>query len=251
MSNSLFAIALSLPLAVSLVGSALPAMAQSGGSLPSLSISGTPPNSPFRSQPDSVSSDWSSLVGPQPNIVVLPGVSQSEIDRVLFSTSSSTVSLPVSNSPGIARRSATSIRSYGGREQPVSTTCSYSPSVDGPDPLGENASFTVTEFDDSTIFRYQLFADASYAVGDSFGGFRHRDLDDAALVYERLLILSDTPLDEARQLLANSRDRYAQFLGLPYNSALIRRGFGPINQLLACEEVSNTVTRLIPGESFK
>lgn len=223
MLNMIAPLALLLPIAAS----AFPAIAQiAEPDLPVLSVPGTPPNS----QPRSPVPNWSladtvpSVLAPpnltvQPtpiNIIVLPGVSQAEIDRVLAST----VSAPAA---GISVQN-----------QPVSTTCRYSPSPGSPNLLGENALVTVTEFADNTIFRYQSL-DKSDRVSD------RNSVDSSAYPNtERLLILYDTPLPEARRQLANSRDRYAQFLGLGANTALVRQGFGPINRLLACGEVEST-----------
>jgi hypothetical protein len=228
MLNIIAPLALLLPIAAS----ASPAIAQiAEPDLPVLSVPGTPPNS----QPRSPVPNWSladivpSVLAPpnltvQPtpiNIIVLPGVSQAEIDRVLAST----VAAPAA---GI------SVQNQPVQNQPVSTTCRYSPSPGSPNLLGENALVTVTEFADNTIFRYQSL-DKRDRVSD------RNSVDSSAYPNtERLLILYDTPLSEARRQLANSRDRYAQFLGLGANTALVRQGFGPINRSLACGEVEST-----------
>ncbi len=201
----LAAVALFLPLMGLLLGSALPAVAQSSEDLPSLSLPGIPPSE----QPSSAGSAWT-LSGPQPNVIVLPGVSQDAIDRVLSSTVSA---------PGLAGQDVSNPSVSKPQNQLTSTTCSYRPSADQPNPLGENALVTVTEFSDNTLFHYQPLVDISAAASD-----------------ERFLILYDTPLDTARRLLVGSRDRYAQFLGLPANHALISQGFGPIDQRLTCGE---------------
>jgi hypothetical protein len=217
-----------LALLLLIAASAFPAIAQiAEPDLPVLSVPGTPPSSPVTnwSLADTVPSVLAPpnlTVQPTPiNIIVLPGVSQAEIDRVLAST----VSAPAA---GI------SVQNQPVQNQPVSTTCRYSPSPGSPNLLGENALVTVTEFADNTIFRYQSL-DKSDRVSD------RNSVDSSAYPNtERLLILYDTPLSEARRQLANSRDRYAQFLGLGANTALARQGFGPINRLLACGEVEST-----------
>ncbi len=99
------------------------------------------------------------------------------------------------------------------RGTPQFIVCGYSPSV-RPNPLGQQASITVSEVDGSSTFRYNG--------------------PDGA----RSLTLPGTSIRFARRQLVNSPAQYAALIGRSLNDPIVLRGFSSVDRLLSCEDAN-------------
>lgn len=100
------------------------------------------------------------------------------------------------------------------RSTPQFVVCGYNRNL-RPNPLGEQATITVTEVSGSSVFRYE-----KAGVG-------------------RSLTLYDTPIRLARRQLANSPAQYASLIGLSLNDPIVLRGFSAVDRLLSCADAND------------
>lgn len=134
--------------------------------------------------------------------------------------------------------------------QLFSTFCTYSPSFGEPNPLGQRAFITATEVAGTTIFRYEAFSavtsspqsfDPSFDPSFDLRQFNTQNYPSVAdVASNRSITFYDTPLQLARRQLANSPTQYAELLGLSATDPLVRRGYGSVDRLLACQEVGSS-----------
>ena len=97
---------------------------------------------------------------------------------------------------------------------------------------------TASEVGGNSVFRFEQFPAFVTAPGDP-----DRPSDVSS---ERTLTLYETPLDEARQLLIDHPAYYAALVGLASAEEVGENGFGPINETLACQEVSDPDIANVP-----
>ncbi|MGC1309143.1 MAG: hypothetical protein WA885_18100 [Phormidesmis sp.] len=123
-------------------------------------------------------------------------------------------------------------------DQAFTTVCAYNPQGGVPNPLGQRSFVTVSEVDGDSVFLYESF---STPVSSPTDAARQADI-----VIARTLTVYNTPLAEARQLLVNEPTYYAELLGIDPADASGDNGFGPVNDTLACQEVSDGAVAGVP-----
>lgn len=120
--------------------------------------------------------------------------------------------------------------------QPSSeTVCTYDPDSEFPDPLGARASLTIETSAGNTAFIYERLP----ATVSSDRSDVRADVDN-----KRTLMLYETSLADARQLLLEDSTYYAVLLGLAPEDPFVARGFEMIDQSLACVEESRDAAEL-------
>ncbi len=211
-----------LPFAIAIAAS--PALAQ-------VSESGTPvsPVSNGLPQVRETTGKWSLPESPPPNIIVLPGVSQADIDRV---------TAPPPQRPALDA-SAT---------QPSTATASSQP-VPAPDrnfqyryvrriPIYQGSSYqtpltaTTCSYNPSSTFSYQTFS----GLGNQ--NFPLQGYGDNTLVVsertvtERTFVLNDPGLDQNQVIV--SRTHYPERLGLSNTRTRLGRGSNRFDRLAEC-----------------
>lgn len=213
-----------LPLAVAITAS--PAIAQiSETTMPASPIPNGLP------QARETTGKWSLPDSPPANVIVLPGVSQADIDRVSArrperpkpnASQPARAIAPLQPVPAQDRyfqnRYVRSIPIYPGYSYPAplaATTCGYSP---------------------SSTFSYQAFSDLNNRslplprYGDSTVVVTERT------VTERTVVLNNSGLDQNQVIV--SRTRYPQQLGLSNNRTFVRRGSNRFDRLANCEAIN-------------
>ncbi len=227
--NTLLCLAL-LPSAIAIAPP--PALAQSSESeLPALTVDGLP-------EVRETTGKWSLPESPPPNIILLPGVTQADIDRVTArpprpepdgsASRPSAATAPLQ--PAIAQdryfqnRYVRRIPIYqGSRYQAplAATACSYSP----------GSTFGYQTFPDLNNRSFPLFPLQGY------GG--NTVVITERTVTERTFVLNNTGLDRNQVIV--SRAQYPQVLGLSNNRnrAFVRRGSNRVNRLVDCEAIDH------------
>ncbi|MEO1394056.1 MAG: hypothetical protein AAFV90_14205 [Cyanobacteria bacterium J06634_5] len=110
------------------------------------------------------------------------------------------------------------------------TLCSYDPNSGTPNPFGMRAFVSISEVEGNSVFRYEQFPSFVTAEAEP-----QRQADIAS---ESTLTMYQTPIAEARQLMVDNPEYYAALLDVA-ESDLGDRSFAEVNDLLACQDVSD------------
>ena len=213
-----------LPVAVAIAAS--PAIAQ-------ISESGLPASPVPNGLPEvrETTGRWSLPEAPPPNVIVLPGASQADIDRAIArqperpEPDASASRPPIATAPlqPVPAQNRYSQSRYvrtipiypeSSYQAPLTTTCRYSP---------------------SSTFSYQTFYDLNnrrlplQGYGDTTVVVTERT------VTERTFVLNNIDLDQKQVTI--SRTRYPQRSGLSNNRTFVRRGANRADRLANCEAI--------------
>lgn len=123
-------------------------------------------------------------------------------------------------------------------EQNFTTVCTFDPNGTASNPLGMRAFVTVSEVEGNSVFLYEQFPSFVTAEGDPD---RRADVSST-----RTITLYDTPITEARQLVVNNAEYYGALMDISPDEVTAENGFGPINETLACQEVSDPNIANVP-----
>lgn len=106
--------------------------------------------------------------------------------------------------------------------------CRYSPAVSA-NRFGPNTSITLLETQGNSTFRYEQFSSVS-------------PIAELPRRTTRSLTFRNTSAEQARRLLANRPNDYANLLGLPSTSRIVLDGFRDIDRQFACQPFNDVVT---------
>lgn len=121
------------------------------------------------------------------------------------------------------------------------TVCAFDPSSGALNPLGMRAFITVSEIEGNSIFLFEQFP-SFVSLGQEEG--LPIDVDIAS---KRTLIIYETPIAEARQLVVDNPPYYAALLGLEdIDQVMGENGFGPVNDTLTCQDADSVATDPTP-----
>ncbi|MEM9092105.1 MAG: hypothetical protein AAGC93_25640 [Cyanobacteria bacterium P01_F01_bin.53] len=123
-------------------------------------------------------------------------------------------------------------------EQTFTTVCTFDPNGGVANPLGMRAFVTVSEVEGNSVFLYEQFPSFVTAEGDT-----GRQADVAST---RTLTLYNTPINEARQLVVDNAEYYGALMDISPDEVTAEDGFGPINDTLVCQEVSDPNIANVP-----
>ncbi|MEO0768101.1 MAG: hypothetical protein AAFY72_01495 [Cyanobacteria bacterium J06649_4] len=110
-------------------------------------------------------------------------------------------------------------------EQPINTTRTRVrlPSTPISSSAVSSTAFSGTRFPDTTVSRTTVLGTTP-----------------SSTTIPRELTFFNTSVERAQQRLANNPEEYAQLLGLPRNSAIVRRGFGAVRPQFTCRPYRET-----------
>ena len=118
----------------------------------------------------------------------------------------------------------------------ASVVCAYNPNSGLPNPLGMRSFITVAQVEDNTVFVYEQFPSPVPNENNS-------DLK-TDISSRRTLTIYSKPIEEARQILANSPDSYSALLGVQGEAPEAGFSFASVNGTLACQNVADEATNI-------
>lgn len=116
----------------------------------------------------------------------------------------------------------------------ASIICAYNANSGIPNPLGMRSFITVAQVEDDTVFVYEQLP--SPVLNEN-----NRDIE-TDISNRRTLTIYSKPIEEARQILANSPDSYSALLGVQGEAPEAGFSFASINNTLACQNVADETT---------